>query len=92
MAAVTTAQAAAAAAAIIDRWAPDVPADVRTVAVARLSSWLERFPDSGTLQVSLGSQSVSHAPAVTAALRGSGAAELLAPWRRPRARALEARS
>ena len=68
-----------------------MPADVRTVALARLSTWLQQFPDDGVIQSTLGGQSSTYAPAVTSALRGSGAAEVLAPWRRPRARALEAR-
>ncbi len=85
--AVTAAQARAAAVAAVDDYAPHAPADVRTAAVEMLiDSYLDppyendvQFADQQASTHNLGP---SH-------IRRSGASSLLAPWRRPRARALE---
>ena len=87
MADVTATQATEAAEATIDRFAPDAPASVRLVAVNRLARWYQSFPADGLTSVSHGDQTLATMKAGTVgALTGSGALELLAPWRRPRAR------
>ena len=84
---VTLTEATAAAEATADRFAPDAPANVRLVAVSRLALWYQHFPTDGVLTTDFSGQSVSYVrPGMVSALKGSGAGELLAPWRTPRAR------
>ena len=88
---VTTTQALAAAEATVDRFAPDAPDAIKTVAVNRLATWYQRFPADGSTNVGFNDQSLSTMQAgAVDALRGSGAAGLLAPWRTPRARKVTA--
>ena len=88
---VTTAQALAAAAATVARFAPDAPDAITLVAVNRLARWLQGFPADGTTNVGHGDQTLATMKAgAVSALRGSGALELLAPWRSPRARKVTA--
>ena len=88
---VTATQATAAAEATVDRFAPDAPDAIKLVAVARLAGWYRSFPSDGSTSVSFGDQSTATMQAgAVDALRGSGAAGLLAAWRRPRARAVKA--
>ena len=84
---VTAVQATAAAEATVDRFAPDAPDAIKIVAVNRLARWYESCPADGTTSVSFGDQTLATMKAGTVgALKGSGAAEILAPWRAPRAR------
>ena len=88
---VTATQATSAAESTVDRFAPDAPDAIKLVAVNRLARWYQSFPADGSTNVSFGDQSsgTMQAGAVDA-LRGSGAAGLLAPWRTPRARKVTA--
>ena len=87
MADVTAVQATAAAEATVDRFAPNAPDAIKIVATNRLSRWLQSFPADGTTSASFGDQTLATLKAGTVgALTGSGALELLAPFRRPRAR------
>lgn len=87
MADVTATQATAAAEATIDRFAPDAPDAIKLVAVNRLARWYQSFPADGSTSVSHGDQTLATMKAGTVgALTGSGALELLAPFRGPRAR------
>ena len=88
---VTTTQALAAAEATVDRFASGAPDAIKTVAVNRLANWYQRFPADGSTSVSFSDQTIATAaPGTVDALRGSGAAGLLAPWRTPRARKVTA--
>ena len=84
--ALTDAQATAAANAIIDNYAPGAPADVRTAASAMLAQTIRHGPE--TAQVQFSDQSVQWHNLGPALIRRCGAASMLAPWRRPRARAI----
>ena len=87
MADVTAIQATAAAEATVDRFAPGAPDAIKIVAVNRLARWLQSFPADGVTQTGFGDQNISVMKAgAVGALTGSGAAELLAMWRAPRAR------
>ena len=91
MADVTVTEANAAAEATVDRFAPDAPDAVKLVAVNRLARWYQSFPADGLTSVSHGDQTLATMKAGTVgALKGSGALELLAPWRTPRARTVTA--
>ena len=84
---VTATQATAAAEATVDRFAPDAPDAIKLVAVNRLARWYQSFPADGSTNVSFSDQSTATMQAgAVDALRGSGAAGILAPWRSPRAR------
>ena len=87
--ALTAAEALAAAGALVDDFCTDPPAEVRIAAIARLSNWLRSSPDDGTTTTTHGDQSGSWKPSSRAML-DSGASQILAPWRRPRARLIEA--
>ena len=88
---VTTTQALAAAEATVDRFARGAPSVIKTVAVNRLANWYQRFPADGSTSASFSDQTLATAaPGTVDALRGSGAAGLLAPWRTPRARKVTA--
>ena len=88
----TTAQRAAVDAEI-ERYAPGAPVDLRSTAAELVAAHLEAI-DTAHESVGFGSQSVgSFAPSmVSAVFRASGATALLASWRRPRARVIEAAS
>ena len=87
--ALTAAEAEAAAEAMVDDYCTTPPAEVRTAAIARLSEYIRTSPPDGTTATSLGDQSTSWKPS-SVAMRDSGASQILAPWRRPRARLIEA--
>ena len=84
--ALSEAQREAAATALVDRYAPDAPADVRTAAVSLVVKSLKtpahvaavRFEDQG-IDYQTGFD----------LMRRCGATSILAAWRRPRARALK---
>ena len=89
--ALTHAEAEAAAEAMVDDFCTDPPAEVRTAAIAKLISHLRNYPDDGVTNTQFSDQSASWKPS-SRALLDSGASQLLAPWRRPRARLVEASS
>ena len=90
MAELTRAQAAAAAVLMVDHYAPDAPAAVRTAASSMVEQSIldapyddeTRFSDQVTTTHNLGPNII----------RRCGASSILAPWRRPRARVIEAAS
>ena len=91
--AVTAAAALAASTAYVDAYCTDPPAEIRTAAIGLFARWIERYPSDGIVSVNHSDQSVSWAPiAMGSGVMLSGAAALLAPWRRPRARVIEAAS
>ena len=77
----------------VERYAPGAPADLRSTAAELVAAHLESI-DTAHESIGFGSQSVgSFAPnLVSAVFRQSGATALLASWRRPRARVIEAAS
>ena len=87
--ALTASEAMAAAEALVDDFCTNPPAEVRTAAIVKLAAHYRHFPDDGTTNTQHGDQSGSWKPSSRAML-DSGASALLAPWRRPRARLVEA--
>lgn len=83
----TAAQATAAATAMVDDFAPGAPADVKTAARQMVAQTLQRDPSTTNVQFQGRSVSWSNGSNV---LRRCGAAGILAPWRRPRARPIKA--
>ena len=87
--ALTSAEALAAAATEVDRYCSDPPADVRLAAIARLANWIERAPSSGIASVTHSDQTAAWKSDISASgIVVSGAAGLLASWRRPRGRVI----
>ena len=89
--ALTETEATAAATAAIDSYCVGSPDAIRTAAIARLTRWIERYPSDGIVSVNHSDQSVSWQKSELASgIMLSGAAALVAPWRRPRGRVIEA--
>ena len=82
----TDAQREAAARAVVDHYAPGAPEDVRTAAVSLMCDSLRDPPYENDVQFS--DQQVSSHNLGANLLRRSGAASMLAQWRRPRARVI----
>ena len=78
----------AAASALIEREAPGAPDAIRDEAVVRCAGWLLDSPASGIRSQAEGEIRTSFSPAMTGAMRASGALSLLAPWRIRRAGAI----
>ena len=89
--ALTHAEAEAAAEALIDNYCTDPPAEVRTAAIAKLAEHLRSYPSDGLTNTQFGDQGASWKTS-SPAMFDSGASQILAPWRRPRARLVEASS
>ena len=87
--ALSAAEAMAAAEALVDDFCTDPPAEIRTAAIAKLAAHLRDYPDDATTSTSFSDQSASWKPS-SRAMFDSGASQVLAPWRRPRARLIEA--
>ena len=88
MAVTTAAELLEAATAIVDDYAPSAPAIVKKQAVELLRISLGQHPHIEKTEFE--DQAVTYSPPIAANLiRRSGASSILAPWRRPRARALE---
>ena len=75
----------AVAAALVDKAAPAAPGPVQNEAAIRVAGWLAEAPASGLRREVVGPVSSAFSPAMTGALRASGAMSLLAPFKRPRA-------
>ena len=88
----TTAQRAAVDAEV-ERYAPGAPVGLRSTAAELVASHLEAI-DTARESEAFGNQSAGNfAPSmVSAVFRACGATALLASWRRPRARVIEAAS
>ncbi len=86
--AVTEAQAQAASTAIVNNYAPDAPGDVQTAAIELLVKSIRSDPLVAS--VGFADQKVDYAGLGANLIRRCGASSILAPWRRPRARVIEA--
>ena len=87
--ALTAAEALAAATALVDDYCADPPADVRTAAIARLSNWIQRAPSDGIASVTHSDQTAAWKSDMSASgMMLSGAAGMVASWRRPRGRVI----
>ena len=69
----------------VERFAANAPVEVLNEAIIRLAAWLKSSPPGDLVPTAVGSINFTWRPgAARNALRNSGAAGLLAPWRRPR--------
>ena len=73
---------------LVERHAPMAPQAIRNEAIIRTAGWLDEAPSSGIRRESGGPFDVSYSPAMTGALRASGAMGLLSQWRIRRAGAI----
>ena len=77
-----------AAAALVERYAPDAPQPIKNEAAIRCAGWLVQQPAAAVRSESVGDIRTSYAPTHTGALRHSGAMALLSPWAVRRAGAI----
>ena len=80
-----TARVGAAAASLVERFAPDAPDPIKCEAVIRCAGWLREAPAYGARAESVGDVSTTFTPSMTGALRASGAMGLLSAWKQRRA-------
>lgn len=74
-----------AASAMVERTAAGAPEAAKREATIRLAAWIRSSPPTELYALSAGGVDVAFRPLASRnALRSSGAAGLLAPWRRPR--------
>ena len=78
----------AAAAALVEKYASGAPEAIKDEAVIRCAGWLRESPSSGARSESEGEIRTSFSPAMTGALRASGAMGLLSAWKVRRAGAV----
>lgn len=78
----------AAAAALVERYAPGAPQAIKDEATIRTAGWLREAPSSGARREDTGDISTAWSPNMTGALRSSGAMGLLTPWKVRRAGAI----
>ena len=88
--ALTLQKATDAATAIVDHHAPGAPAAVRAAAIALLATSIRTGPEIAG--VHFADQQVDYQNYGPGLIRRCGAASMLAPWRRPRGRVIEAAS
>ena len=88
--ALTLQKATDAATAIVDNHAPGAPAAVRTAAVELLAKTIKAGPEIAG--AAFADQKVDYHNLGPGLIRRCGAASMLAPWRRPRGRVIEAAS
>ena len=75
-----------AACALIERYASAAPTAIKNEAVVRAAGWMRQAPAGDVMPTQVGGITLSWRPdASRNVLRSSGAAGLLANWRRPRA-------
>ena len=84
----TTQRLGATAAALVERYAPDAPDAIKCEAVIRCAGWLLEAPAAGVRRSSVGPVDTAYSPAMTGALRSSGAMSSLSPWKVRRAGAI----
>ena len=77
-----------AAAALVERYAPDAPMAIKNEATIRCAGWLVQQPAAAVRSESVGDIRTSYAPTHTGALRHSGAMALLSLWAVRRAGAI----
>ena len=75
----------ATAAALVERYAPAAPDAIKCEAVIRCAGWLLDAPSGGIRSESVGPLTSTFSPAMTGALRSSGAMGLLTVWKVRRA-------
>ena len=78
----------AAAAALVERYAPGAPGAIKNEATIRCAGWLAQQPAASVRSESVGDIRTSYMPAHLSALRHSGAMALLSPWKIRRAGAI----
>ena len=76
------------ASALVERYATHAPQAIKNEAVLRCAGWLNESPSGGQRSESEGDISTSYSPAMTGALRHSGAMGLLSPFKIRRAGAI----
>ena len=69
---------------LVNMYAPMAPASVADEAALRTAGFLSEHSAAAIRRESIGDIATSYAPANVSALRHSGAAALLSPWRRRR--------
>ena len=78
----------AAAAALVEAFAPSAPDVIRSEAVIRCAGWLAEQPAAAVRSEAQGDVSTSYAVTHTGALRHSGAMALLSSWKQRRGGAI----
>ena len=73
---------------LVTRYAPDAPDAIANEGVIRAAGWLAEQPAASITSETEGDIRTSYAPAMTSALRHSGAMALLSPWKIRRAGAI----
>ena len=73
---------------LVNRFAPDAPAEISNEAVIRCAGWLAEQPNAAITSETEGDIRTSYAPTMTSALRHSGGMALLSPWKVRRAGAI----
>ena len=74
------------ACALIERYASAAPQSIKNEAIVRVCGWLRQSPAGDVMPTGVGGITLSWRPTASRnVMRSSGAAGLLAPWRRPRA-------
>ena len=71
--------------ALVTRYAPDAPDVIANEAAIRAGGWLHEQPKAGIRSDAAGPFTVNYAAGLAGAMRNSGAAAMLAPWRVRRA-------
>ena len=71
--------------ALVDRYAPGAPSEIKNEAAIRPAGYLQVNPMAAVSQESLGTKQVSFNTSQISALRHSGAMALLSPWKVRRA-------
>ena len=71
--------------ATVEQFAATAPVEVKNEAIIRLAGWINASPPGDLVPTGIGGIDFTWRPGASRnALRNSGAAGLLAPWRRPR--------
>ena len=73
------------ATALVERFAANAPDTIKSEAVIRCAGWLHESPAGGVRMEAQGEVRTAYSPAMTGALRSSGAMALLGPWKIRRA-------
>ena len=69
----------------VERFARNAPVEILNEAIIRLAGWLNSSPPGDLVPTGVGDIELTWRPGASRnALKNSGAAGLLAPWRRPR--------
>ena len=75
-----------AASALVERYASGAPTSIKNEATVRAAGWMRQAPAADVMPTDVGVVKLTWRPSASRnVMRSSGAAGLLAPWRRPRA-------